>query len=40
MATTIVNALENDIASPRLGAASRAAQDLDGVKESEKRAVG
>ena len=35
VATTIVNALENDTASPCLGAASWAAQDLDGVEEFE-----
>ena len=35
VATTIVNALENDPASPCLGTASRAAQDLDGVEEFE-----
>ena len=35
VATTIVNALENDTASSFLGAASRAAQDLDGVEEFE-----
>ena len=35
VATMIVNALENDTASPCLGAASRAAQDLDGVEDFE-----
>ena len=35
VATTIVNALENDTASPCLEAASRAAQDLEGVEEFE-----
>ena len=37
VATTIVNALENDTVSPCLGAASRAAQDLDGVEEFGSR---
>ena len=35
VATTIVNAMENDTASLCLRTASRAAQDLDGVEEFE-----